>query len=291
MESSKQRFSSLKVFKFNAQGGGKPPPVPPKDNAAYPFARSLAASSSTASLGRSTDNLHSFSAPSQPESPATSYQNHSQTQLSVPSSSYAQSTYSQQQSYSDGERGRYQERDNGGFRKSIMKLTSLSRKPFNRQPSASTMAALREDEPDPPPLPTEDPGISIPWGFQHHVHVTEDFSGMPQSWAESLAAQGLSEAEIHQLQQRRMQQQQQLANGQPGGPISPVSSLNGHGRLIRPPERQGSLPMSEDPHSSSSYHSPNGSVIMPGLNGYFPSPRWHAPTHADTNDRSSARRE
>ncbi|KZV95620.1 kinase-like protein [Exidia glandulosa HHB12029] len=95
---------------------------------------------------------------------------------------------------------------------------------------------------------------------------------MPQSWAESLAAQGLSEAEIHQLQQRRIQQQQQLANGQPGGPISPVSSLNGHGRLIRAPERQGSLPMSEDPHSSSSYHSPNGSVIMPGLNGYFPSP-------------------
>ncbi|EJD36209.1 hypothetical protein AURDEDRAFT_92792 [Auricularia subglabra TFB-10046 SS5] len=272
---SKQRFSSLKVFKLPG-GGSKPPPVPPKDS--FATYRSFQASASSTSLAgaASTDNLHAQSHPGYgpPDSPATGA-SYAQQSLSVPtyssSAAYSPAHYAPAPAghlhspHDESPRGR----ENGGFRKSIMKLTSLSRKPFIRQASnTSAMSALREEVPqhDPdhqhdglPPPPKEDPNISRPWGFEHHVHVTEDFSGIPQSWAESLAAQGLSDAEILQMHQRRLLQQQQQQQQQNGSnPSSPAGSLNGR-PPFRPPERQGSLPITDDAQSQSLHGHGHGS--------------------------------
>ncbi|KAJ6482887.1 kinase-like domain-containing protein [Mycena vitilis] len=53
----------------------------------------------------------------------------------------------------------------------------------------------------------DDDSISMPWNFQHHVHVDEDLTGLPPSWAASLRAVGFSDDEIALLQRRQLPDQ------------------------------------------------------------------------------------
>ncbi|KAF8954438.1 hypothetical protein BDZ97DRAFT_467413 [Flammula alnicola] len=59
------------------------------------------------------------------------------------------------------------------------------------------------DEGDLPPPPQEDEGISLPWNFQHNIHVDEGYVGIPPSWSTSLASAGFTEEEIAAIQARR----------------------------------------------------------------------------------------
>jgi len=182
MDGAKQRFSSFKAFKFTSAGGSssshhQPPPVPPKEYPAAYNSRSFGSVSSsslvpTQHLGPSSENISSNGGA--PESPAYSYSQ--QLQVATPSPLGMSTQHPNGSGYfnegsssghGNGQSG--QHNGNGGFRKSIMKLTSLSRKPFNRQASQqSSMTSLREDAEVPQPA-QEDPGISIPWGFQVSV--------------------------------------------------------------------------------------------------------------------------
>ncbi|KAH9476995.1 Serine/threonine-protein kinase pakC [Psilocybe cubensis] len=74
--------------------------------------------------------------------------------------------------------------------------------PPPQAPDTPILVIAPADEPDPPP-PQEDDGISMPWNFQHHIHVDEGFVGLPPSWSTSLAAAGFTEEEIAAIQARR----------------------------------------------------------------------------------------
>ncbi|KAH7100503.1 hypothetical protein BKA62DRAFT_830955 [Auriculariales sp. MPI-PUGE-AT-0066] len=280
MEGAKQRFSSLKVFGklggggANQQRGGAsgPPPVPPKEYTAsssaasimsvYP-SRSFAGTSSTSLVptqhpGVSSDNLAALDSPAY--SPASTQPHLAPATYAHTPSPLAAGTFHQNgsgyfnessSSSSHGHPSTPSQNPNGGFRKSMMKLGTLTRKPFAKQPSHQAMSALREDQELPPP-PKEDPGISIPWGFQHHVHVTEDFGGLPASWAESLAAQGVSEAEILQMHIRAQQTRVGGGGGSSSATSSPVSTYQ---HPFRPPPAA-----TEDPSASP--------VIVVGPNGF-----------------------
>ncbi|OSC99998.1 hypothetical protein PYCCODRAFT_1446455 [Trametes coccinea BRFM310] len=152
--SSKQnsRFSSLKVFKFAA--GPKPPPLPPKDPFRLP-------NPSLPSLGNS---LSPDSFPSQPTtplsaqyatllrspSPSPSYAPSSHTTVSPPSSTTPEST---------------------GSRKGLFKFSSFSRRPKTPKTAESGYSAASESSQ--PSESVDDPSISLPWNFQHNIHVDE----------------------------------------------------------------------------------------------------------------------
>ncbi|KAF8176289.1 hypothetical protein BJ912DRAFT_701030 [Pholiota molesta] len=68
-------------------------------------------------------------------------------------------------------------------------------------PVGSVLAAGADD--DLPPPPQEDDGISLPWNFQHNIHVDEGYIGIPPSWSTSLATAGFTEEEIAAIQARR----------------------------------------------------------------------------------------
>ncbi|KAJ7607403.1 hypothetical protein FB45DRAFT_1135466 [Roridomyces roridus] len=76
----------------------------------------------------------------------------------------------------------------------------------------------------------DDENISMPWNFQHNVHVDEAFAGLPPSWTTSLQEAGFSDDEIAAIQQRR------LADRPRERPISPA--------VLRPGPRTTSLPKS-----------------------------------------------
>ncbi|KAI0326313.1 hypothetical protein GY45DRAFT_1348435 [Cubamyces sp. BRFM 1775] len=155
--SSKQnsRFSSLKVFKFAA--GSKPPPLPPKD----PY---RLANPSLPSLGNS---LSPDSFPSQPAtplsaqyatllrspSPSPSYAPSSRTTLSPPSST---------------------SQDSVGSRRGLFKFSSFSRRPKTPKTAESGYSAASESSQ--PPEAADDPSISLPWNFQHNIHVDEGYA-------------------------------------------------------------------------------------------------------------------
>ncbi|KAF7326663.1 Non-specific serine/threonine protein kinase [Mycena venus] len=50
----------------------------------------------------------------------------------------------------------------------------------------------------------EDDNISMPWNFQHNVHVDEGFTGLPPSWTTALQEAGFSDEEIAAILQRRL---------------------------------------------------------------------------------------
>ncbi|KAJ7456908.1 hypothetical protein FB451DRAFT_1564329 [Mycena latifolia] len=89
------------------------------------------------------------------------------------------------------------------------------------------------------PVQTEedDENISMPWNFQHHVHVDEGFAGLPPSWTTSLQEAGFSDDEIAAIQQRR------LADRPRDRPHSPA--------VVRPVPRSTSLPKSQHTPASS----------------------------------------
>ncbi|KAF8901034.1 hypothetical protein CPB84DRAFT_1847015 [Gymnopilus junonius] len=68
--------------------------------------------------------------------------------------------------------------------------------------SVIVIGSASAEEPDPPP-PQEDDGISLPWNFQHNIHVDEGYVGLPPSWSTSLASAGFTEEEIAAIQTRR----------------------------------------------------------------------------------------
>jgi hypothetical protein len=67
--------------------------------------------------------------------------------------------------------------------------------------------------------PKEDENISLPWNFQHHIHVDEGYVGLPPSWLTS----AFSEDEISQIHARRAAVLHGV--GYKPRPPSPTSSL------------------------------------------------------------------
>jgi hypothetical protein len=69
--------------------------------------------------------------------------------------------------------------------------------------SPSIQSPAVEEAPPLPPPPTDDAGISLPWNFQHNIHVDEGYHGLPPSWSASMADAGFTEDEIAAIQARR----------------------------------------------------------------------------------------
>ncbi|KAM5537386.1 hypothetical protein V8D89_008905 [Ganoderma adspersum] len=184
--SSKQnsRFSSLKVFKFAA--APKPPPLPPKDPYYLP-------NPSLRSLGNSLspDSL----SPSQPPTPLSA-QYATLARSPSPTPSYAPSRitvspYSTSSNFSES----------ASSRKGLFKFSAFGRRPKTPKTAESSHSA--SSEPLPPPEPIDDPSISLPWNFQHNIHVDEGFSGLPPTWSSQLAEAGFSEEEVTAIQAKR----------------------------------------------------------------------------------------
>ncbi|KAJ7756263.1 hypothetical protein B0H16DRAFT_696315 [Mycena metata] len=126
--------------------------------------------------------------------------------------------------------------------------------------------------PTSPPNDDEDENISMPWNFQHNVHVDEGFTGMPPSWNTSLQEAGFSEDEIAAIQQRRM-------------PVPPA--------LVKPVPRSTSLPKNQQqqiesrstpepaPAPSSTYSSPKLGYRAPSPKQSYrpPSPKSPPPVY------------
>ncbi|KAI0651205.1 hypothetical protein C8Q79DRAFT_996729 [Trametes meyenii] len=149
--SSKQnsRFSSLKVFKFAA--GSKPPPLPPKDPFRLP-------NPSLPSLGNS---LSPDSLPSQPATPLSA-QYATLLRSPSPSPSYAPTLSPPASSMSP---------ESAGPRKSIFKFSSFGKRP--KTPKTAESGYYAASESSQPPDQADDPSISLPWNFQHNIHVDE----------------------------------------------------------------------------------------------------------------------
>ncbi|KIK09564.1 hypothetical protein K443DRAFT_127473 [Laccaria amethystina LaAM-08-1] len=205
------RFSTLKVFKFASREKNlKPPPLPPKD-AYYLRNRSLA------SLSPDALSLP----PNSPLSPQPIYQyarrlspEPNQTHPSQSTMSLVSSAASAKSSPS-AERSRPQSQ-----KKALSFLKFPKRSP--KSPSAKSVGASEQLE---PPPPTDDEGISLPWNFQHNIHVDEGYVGLPPSWSTSLAEAGFSDEEIIAIQSRRAAGSrspnlQYLYTDRPSSPVS-----------------------------------------------------------------------
>ncbi|KAI0759055.1 hypothetical protein C8Q74DRAFT_1319816 [Fomes fomentarius] len=161
--SSKQnsRFSTLKVFKFAA--ASKPPPLPPKDPyyLPNPSLRSLGHSLSPDSLASQpvTPLSAQYATVARSPSPTPSY---APSRLTVSPFSTTSSTYPA----------------SANSRKGLFKFSSFSRRPktpktadsgFSTAGSSNTSDSLHAPE------PADDGSISMPWNFQHNIHVDEGY--------------------------------------------------------------------------------------------------------------------
>ncbi|KAH9920881.1 uncharacterized protein BXZ73DRAFT_91892 [Epithele typhae] len=151
------RFSSLKVFKFNA--APKPPPLPPKDPYYLP-------NPSLRSLGTS---LSPDSAPSHPVTPLSAQYGRSPSPTpSAAPSRIGLSPYSSVSVAASTSTLNYPEP--ASSRRSLFKFGSFGKRPKTPKTADFTLA---------PPLPTQsqeavdDPSISLPWNFQ--VSATPSF--------------------------------------------------------------------------------------------------------------------
>ncbi|KAF9649742.1 hypothetical protein BDM02DRAFT_3113394 [Thelephora ganbajun] len=161
--SSSSRFASLRVFKFAAGSPKNSPPIPPPKDNAP-------TNSSWVSL---------TSDPSTPVTPVSPDYTRSQ---STPPFFTAQSPALSSQDPTSAS-------SSTSFGKGLIKFAkrSLTPKPATRQLSESS----------------EDSSISLPWNFQHNLHVDEGYNGLPPSWSASLASLGYSEEEIEAITYRR----------------------------------------------------------------------------------------
>ncbi|KAI1789682.1 hypothetical protein LXA43DRAFT_553632 [Ganoderma leucocontextum] len=155
--SSKQnsRFSSLKVFKFAA--GPKPPPLPPKDPyyLSNPSLRSLGNSLSPDSLS-----------PSQPQTPLSAqYATLARSPSPTPSYAPSRITVSPYSTTSNFP-------ESASSRKGLFKFSSFGRRPKTPKTADSSYSA--SSEPLPPPVPVDDPSISLPWNFQRATATRRD---------------------------------------------------------------------------------------------------------------------
>nr|VWO96536.1 N/A [Ganoderma boninense] len=178
------RFSTLKVFKFAA--APKPPPLPPKDPYYLP-------NPSLRSLGNSLspDSL----SPSQPPTPLSAqYVNVARSPSPTPSYAPSRITVSPYSTTSNFP-------ESASSRKGLFKFSSFGRRPKTPKTAESIHSA--SSEPLPPPESIDDPSISLPWNFQHNIHVDEGFSGLPPTWSAQLAEAGFSEEEVAAINAKR----------------------------------------------------------------------------------------
>ncbi|KAF8999771.1 hypothetical protein BDQ17DRAFT_1427513 [Cyathus striatus] len=198
------RFSTLKLFKFGTKEKDlKPPPLPPKD----PY---YMHNKSYASLSPDSLSLP----PSSPMSPKSNFQyprgtspgpNQSTMSLNSSAASMKSSHPSEPRTHSQP-----QKKEKG---KSFLKFGKRSPKsPSSKASSAENGGDMSATE--------GDDQISLPWNFQHNIHVDEGYVGIPPSWATSLAEAGFTEDEIAAIQARRT-----TGSRSPGS--QPTSSSNG----------------------------------------------------------------
>ncbi|RDB23610.1 Serine/threonine-protein kinase pakA [Hypsizygus marmoreus] len=223
--SKSSRFSTTlgRAFKFSSKDKeSRPPPLPPKD-AFYLRNRSLAS--------LSPDSLSIPGTPLSPHSPQSQRlspdMHMNQSSMSLVSSAASGRSFSPADAMSTQKK----EKGSGFF-----KFGKRSPKPRSTKSPPATDAL--------PPPPTEDDGISLPWNFQHNIHVDEGFTGLPPSWTTSLAKAGFTEEEIADIQNRRT-----AGSRSPGSqylftdrPASPAYSSSNAPVLTHPTPRTTSLP-------------------------------------------------
>ncbi|KAH8084858.1 hypothetical protein BXZ70DRAFT_563337 [Cristinia sonorae] len=149
------RFSSLNVFKI-AGSSSKAPPPPPKDPYYLPN-HSLVSLSTTVAPQETqsqpiTPIYSRYAASARSPSPSPSYS----TSHHAPSTS----TLLSPPPATNGALSPDSAGSKRGFR-----LPSFTRRPKTPKSAKS--------EPVVPPSPAEDPSISMPWNFQHNIHVDE----------------------------------------------------------------------------------------------------------------------
>ncbi|CDO68792.1 hypothetical protein BN946_scf184989.g58 [Trametes cinnabarina] len=260
--SSKQnsRFSSLKVFKFAA--GPKPPPLPPKDPFRLP-------NPSLPSLGNSL-SPDSFS--SQPATPLSA-QYATLLRSPSPSPSYAPSSYAPS-SHTTLSPPSSTSPESAGSRRGLFKFSSFSRRPKTPKTAESGYSAASESSQ--PSESADDPSISLPWNFQHNIHVDEGFVGLPPTWAASLADAGFSEEEIAAIQAKRAESRSRSARSiyslNPSRSASPASTTRYPGRtppISRPPPTHAftypQLHSQSTPHLPTHHHGGSATRLTPPI--------------------------
>ncbi|PPQ90271.1 LOW QUALITY PROTEIN: hypothetical protein CVT25_013096 [Psilocybe cyanescens] len=253
-------------FKFTS----KPPPLPPKD-AVYQL-RNTQQSSSRVSLVPDSPV---------PSSPSVQYATRRA------NSPFAADSMINNNSASDLLSP--QDNRSSAPKKGLAFLKFPKRSPKSPPPPPDTpILVIANDEPDPPP-PEEDDGISLPWNFQHNIHVDEGsvlfpvvpsiahpthrYVGLPPSWSTSLAAAGFTNEEITAIQDRRAGGMRSppdlryLYNERPQSPAAlafPQPSTSSTVPILtHPTPRTTSLPRLVPLASSSSAPSPPSASDLP----------------------------
>ncbi|KAF8644002.1 hypothetical protein AX16_008719 [Volvariella volvacea WC 439] len=170
--SKSSRFSTLKVFKFQPKDKGtKPPPLPPKDTNNY----YLNPNKSFASLVPVPDSVPSSPLPTQqvyrnpyPPSITSVTMNMNPNQSSISLVSTAPSAKSSILPPSEAPHGASASGSGG----SAKKEKGLSFFKFGKRGSKASSTKSPVDD-SRPPTPTDDENISMPWNFQHNIHVDE----------------------------------------------------------------------------------------------------------------------
>ncbi|KXN83996.1 Serine/threonine-protein kinase pakA [Leucoagaricus sp. SymC.cos] len=224
------RFSTLKMFKLN--GKDKPPPPPPKDPYYLPNRSMTSLSPDSLSIPpQSPLSPHYFSQYPHRQSPVPS-----QSTMSLVSSAASQLSVTPADQVAP------------------KKKKSINFLKFGKRSKSFTKEA--EVDVRPPPLPREggekegDPGITWPSNFQHNIHVDDGLSGLPPSWAKSLAERGYTEEEIANMNARRAAnlRLQQLYSGRPESPASSITPFASQSQS--PPNDRSASPSSNEHNSS-----------------------------------------
>ncbi|GLB44224.1 putative protein tyrosine kinase [Lyophyllum shimeji] len=185
---SSRLSTTLKAFKFTSKDKEpKPPPLPPKD------IYHLRNNKSLASL--SPDTLSIPNSPLSPQSQRSRRpspdMNMNQSSISLVSSAASARSFTPAEPVPP-------------VPSQPLKKSKGSRffKFSKRSPKGVSSTSPPPSEADLPP-PAVDDNISMPWNFQHNIHVDEGLTGLPPSWSTSLAKAGFTEEEIADLQSRR----------------------------------------------------------------------------------------
>ncbi|PFH46285.1 hypothetical protein AMATHDRAFT_8016 [Amanita thiersii Skay4041] len=254
------RYSTLKVLQFMSKDKNQRPPPPPPKDPCYTNRSHTSLSPDTLSLP--------------PQSPMSPYYHHHQhhqfsnrtspdpTQSSVSLLSSAASAKSSAVDTTQSQTSQRQSR---------LKAKASSLFTFVKRNKSLTRKNKNADRPPSPP--SDDAGISMPWNFQHNIHVDEGFVGLPPSWTTQLVSAGATKEEIAAaIQARRMaalsQGQQQLYEGRPQTPNLPLFNI-APGQspsspiLTHPSQRTTSLPRRQP--SDASLNSFNSRPKSPSL--------------------------
>ncbi|KAN0079874.1 hypothetical protein V8E55_009440, partial [Tylopilus felleus] len=93
-------------------------------------------------------------------------------------------------------------------KKTVFKLASLAKKNRSKKDlsdaasvAGSISRSVSEQETD---RLEGDEGVSLPWNFQHNIHVDEGYIGLPPSWSSALSQVGFNEDEIAAIHARRL---------------------------------------------------------------------------------------